>query len=72
MQGAPCGTQSWVSRITPWAEGDVKPLSHRGCPDTLNNNTFSRYYVGYMFISAKGLIFIAEQIGGVATLPIQE
>ena len=21
MQGARCGTQSWVSRITPWAEG---------------------------------------------------
>ena len=21
MQGARCGTRSWVSRITPWAEG---------------------------------------------------
>ena len=21
-----------VSRITPWAEGSVKPLSHPGCP----------------------------------------
>ena len=29
MQGAPCGTRSWVSRITPWAEGGAKPLSHR-------------------------------------------
>ena len=32
MQGAPCGTRSWVSRITPQAEGSAKPLSHRGCP----------------------------------------
>ena len=21
-----------VSRIRPWAEGGIKPLSHRGCP----------------------------------------
>ena len=33
MQGARRGTQSQVSRITPWAEGGVKPLSHPGCPD---------------------------------------
>ena len=32
MQGAQCGTRSWVSRITPWAEGGVNPLSHLGCP----------------------------------------
>ena len=31
-QGARRGTQSWVSRITPWAEGGAKPLSHPGCP----------------------------------------
>ena len=32
-QGAPCGTQSQVSRIiTSWAEGGAKPLSHPGCP----------------------------------------
>ena len=30
MLGARCGTQSWVSRITPWAEGGAKPLSHLG------------------------------------------
>ena len=29
MQGARCGTRSWVSRITPWAEGGAKLLSHR-------------------------------------------
>ena len=32
MQGARQGTRSWVSRITPWAEGGAKPLSHLGCP----------------------------------------
>ena len=32
MQGARHGTRSQVSRITPWAEGGVKPLSHPGCP----------------------------------------
>ena len=28
MQGAQCGTRSWVSRIRPWAEGSAKSLSH--------------------------------------------
>ena len=32
LQGAQCETQSWVSKITPWAEGGAKPLSHLGCP----------------------------------------
>ena len=32
MQGAQRGTRSRDSRITPWAEGDAKPLSHPGCP----------------------------------------
>ena len=32
MQEAQCGTQSRVSRITPWAESSTKPLSHPGCP----------------------------------------
>ena len=32
MQGARCGTQSQVSRITPWAKGGAKPLSHQGRP----------------------------------------
>ena len=31
MQGARRGTPSWVSRITPWAEGGAKPL-----PDCLS------------------------------------
>ena len=30
MQGARRGTQSRVSRITPWAEGNTKMLSHPG------------------------------------------
>ena len=36
MQGAWRGTQSQVSRITPWAEGDAKPVSHQGCPELIN------------------------------------
>ena len=32
IQGARCGTRSRVSRITPWAEGGTKSLSHPGCP----------------------------------------
>ena len=32
MQGAPCGTRSQVSRITPWAEGGAKPLEPPGLP----------------------------------------
>ena len=30
MQGAGCGTRFRVSRITPWAEGGARPLSHPG------------------------------------------
>ena len=32
MQGAWRGTWSRVSRVTPWAKGSAKPLSHWGCP----------------------------------------
>ena len=32
MQEARRGTPSGVSWITPWAEGDAKPLSHPGIP----------------------------------------
>ena len=35
-QGARRGTRSGVSRITPWAEGGAKPLSHPGIPGTNN------------------------------------
>ena len=35
MQGAGRGTRSQDSRITPWAEGGAKPLSHPGCPTKL-------------------------------------
>ena len=31
MQGGPCGTPTQISRITPWAEGSAKLLSHAGC-----------------------------------------
>ena len=42
IQGAQHGTPSRVSRITPWAEGGAKPLSHQGCPlvSLLNKNIF--------------------------------
>ena len=33
MQGAQRGIGSRVSRITPWAEGGAKPLSHRAALD---------------------------------------
>ena len=41
MQGARCGTQSQVSRITPWAEGGAKLLSHPGCPQLLFTSLWS-------------------------------
>ena len=40
IQETRCGTGSQVSRITPWAEGGTKPLSHPGCPQ----NPFNRLY----------------------------
>ena len=36
MQGARCGTQSWASRIMPWAKGSAKQLSYPGCPSYLD------------------------------------
>ena len=33
MQGAWHGTQSPISRITPWVAGSTKLLCHRGCPE---------------------------------------
>ena len=35
IQGARHGNGSQNSRITPWAEGSAKPLSHLGCPDQM-------------------------------------
>ena len=32
MQGARRGTRSRHPKITPWAEGGTKSLSHPGCP----------------------------------------
>ena len=31
--GSPMWNSIWVSRITPWAEGGAKLLSHPGCPE---------------------------------------
>ena len=36
--GAQRGTRSQVSRITPWAEGGAKLLSHPGCPRSLTSH----------------------------------
>ena len=44
MQGARHGTRSWVSRITPWAEGSAKLLSHPGCPLL---GVFDPGYIGF-------------------------
>ena len=33
MQGARCGTRSWVPRVRPWAEGKHPTVSHLGIPD---------------------------------------
>ena len=41
IQGARRGTQSQVSRMTPWTEGGAKPLSHRGCPRIILLQTIS-------------------------------
>ena len=44
MQGARCGTWSWDSRITPWAKGRAKPLSHRGCPQIVFNGIVKYFW----------------------------
>ena len=41
MQGARLGTGSQVSRITPWAEGGTKLLSHPGCPQMGSGHSVS-------------------------------
>ena len=51
MQGARHGTQSWVSRIMPWAEGGAKLLSHLGCP------LLVMFYVLYFYFLLK-ILFI--------------
>ena len=57
MQGARCGTRSWVSRITLWAAGGAKPLRHRGCPPKYvsfhwkGNFTFYKLYVDFFTYS---------------------
>ena len=45
MQRARRRTRSWVSRITPQAEGGTKPLAHRDCPVS---NIFKCKIWGYM------------------------
>ena len=49
MQGARHGTRSQVSRITPWAEGGTKPLSHQGCPAIIPLNILFKVFI-YSFM----------------------
>ena len=47
-QGSWRGTRSWVPRITPWAEGSAKVLSHPGCPlRILFNVTYGHILIPY-------------------------
>ena len=39
MQGAGCGTRSWVSRIPPWAEGRCSTAEPRRRPEWSGLNT---------------------------------
>ena len=64
MQGAQCGTQSWVSRIRLWAEGGTKPLSHRGCPYFL----FYLLYSLVIFQCIVFLLFFLERISNLIPL----
>lgn len=80
-RGGPCediGPWGWVawdqgSYLTPAAGADpeAKQGSWEGL-GTANDNTFSCYYIGYVFIFAKASIFIAEQIEAIETPLIQE
>ena len=58
MQGARCGTRFRVSRITPWAEGGAKPLSHPGCPDP---HFLSSVFFGFYSFSSFFSFFYRER-----------
>ena len=49
MQGAQCGTRSWVSRITAWAKGSAQPLSHPGIPVNILNILSGATYICMSF-----------------------
>ena len=49
MQGDRRGTRSLVSRITPWAEGGAKPLSHPDCPILKLSNLYPCYVFFFFF-----------------------
>ena len=48
-QGAGCRTLSRVPRITPWAKGGAKPLSHGGCPKLSFLFLFLFLFIFYFF-----------------------
>ena len=49
--GSLIGTRSWVSRITPWAEGGAKPLSHPGCP--IKQNFYNGSAIGCVNVISR-------------------
>ena len=53
MQGAWCGTRSWVSRITPWAEGGAKLLSH-GAAHYSSLSTWNRLLIQWKILNRNG------------------
>ena len=63
-QGAQGGTQSWVSRITSWAKGSTKPLSHRGCPslDPLKNVLIYKKFLQLNLEMGKGSTWVAQLV----------
>ena len=67
MQGARCGTrcgtQSQDSRITPWAEGGAKPLSHPGCPSPhLFSSALRGIHVVFLTAVGPALSAVAARI----------
>ncbi|CAK7300228.1 hypothetical protein VULLAG_LOCUS8140 [Vulpes lagopus] len=66
MQGAQPGTRSQVSRITPWAEGIAKALSHPGCPWFL----FLEDKVQPIYFFRPWLLFLEEKFQPIHFFPL--
>ena len=74
MQGAQRGTRSRDPRVTPWAEGGAKPLSHPGIPKALTLRMFCLLcfeinIVELTFISLKKRIIAQENSNIFHSLP---
>ena len=53
MQGARCRTRSLDPRITPWAEGGAKPLSHPGCPILGSLHYLILFYKRFIYLKER-------------------